>query len=258
MTSIIRSWKIVPSAIIAATFTAFFCASFLKGLTGIGFSTLCLGFMALFMDIRMAIPLVFLPSLSSNLMVMMDAGHFRESLKRFWCLFLVAIPGLLLGIWVLGTGDHQGPKAVLGVVMIMYGIWGLSKTGTVLSTRNERRLMGPVGFVSGLVNGLTGSQIMPVMPYLLSLKMDRDLFVQTINLSFTINSLIMMACFGKMGLISSHTLWVSLLGILPVGGGIYLGARLRKTISEAIFRKLVFVLLICLGLIIEIKFWLFS
>lgn len=51
-----------------------------------------------------------------------------------------------------------------------------------LSEANEKRLKVPIGLVSGLVSGLvnglvngaTGSQI---VPYLLSLKMDRDLFV---------------------------------------------------------------------------------
>lgn len=65
------------------SFSAFFIASFLKGLTGIGFSTLCLGFLTVFIDIRLAIPLVFLPSLTSNILVMYDAGHFRQTMQRF-------------------------------------------------------------------------------------------------------------------------------------------------------------------------------
>ncbi|WDP91566.1 MAG: sulfite exporter TauE/SafE family protein [Desulfobacter sp.] len=234
-------------------FGAFFTASFLKGLTGIGFSTLCLGFLALFMDIRLAIPLVFIPSLSSNLMVMAEAGRFREAVRRFRLLFLSALPGLLPGIWLLGNSENDLPKAFLGGVMLLYGGWGLKSGRFKISRKQERQLMVPMGVVSGFVNGATGSQIMPIMPYLLSLDMDRDLFVQTINLSFTINTLVMMACLGKLGLVTLPVAGISAVGILPVALGIFLGGRLRKRVSEAVYRKMVFCLLICLGVILAVR-----
>lgn len=232
---------------------AFLLASFLKGLTGIGFSTLCLGFLALFIDIKVAIPLVFLPSLCSNLMVMADAGHFFESIKRFFILFLSGLPGLFLGIWFLDKSHSDIPKAVLGGIMLIYGIWGLKQGMLELSGKKEKQFMIPVGLVSGMVNGATGSQIMPIMPYLLSLDIDRNLFVQTINLSFTINTLIMMLCLGKLGLLTLPVAGISALGILPVAAGIYSGSWLRNKTSEFLYRKLVFSLLICLGLILALK-----
>lgn len=238
---------------IALALSAFFVASFLKGLTGLGFSTLCLGFLAVFIDIKLAIPLVFLPSLSSNLLVMIEAGRFLESLKRFRLLFLSALPGLFSGIWFLGNSQNDAPKAILGVVMFLYGIWGLKSGILQLPEKREKQLVIPVGLLSGLVNGATGSQIMPIMPYLLSLKMDRDLFVQTINCSFTINTLVMMLCLGKLGLITLPVVIVSAAGILPVGLGIFLGGILRKRVSEAMYRKMVLILLICLGLNLALR-----
>ncbi len=234
-------------------FGAFFTASFLKGVTGLGFSTLCLGFLALFMDIKLAIPLVFLPSLSSNLLVMIEAGRFRESLVRFRLLFLSALPGLLLGIWFLGGSHNEAPKVILGLVMFIYGLWGLKNGILELSRAREKRLTVPVGLVSGLINGATGSQIMPIMPYLLALKMDRDLFVQTINCSFTINTLVMMLCMGKLGFMTLPVLTISALGVLPVALGIHLGGKLRKRVSEAIYRKLVLFLLMGLGVTLVIR-----
>ncbi len=234
-------------------FSAFFIASFLKGLTGLGFSTICLGFLAVFMDIKLAIPLVFLPSLSSNIMVMVSAGRFIDSLKRFWILFLSALPGLFLGIWFLGNSRNEAPKILLGLVMLLYGIWGLKNGLFELSPQKERQLKIPIGLFSGLINGATGSQIIPIMPYLLSLEMDRDLFVQTINCSFTINTLLMMICLGKIGLITLPVIYVSSMGIIPVAFGIFLGGIVRKKVTESIYRKLVLILLICLGASLAIR-----
>lgn len=233
--------------------SAFFLASFLKGLTGLGFATLCLGLLSVFMDIKLAIPLVFLPSLSSNIFVMVESGRFTEALKRFWPLYLTAVPGLILGITILSRSDNQIPKAILGIVMLIYGMWGLKEGTGDISEKSEKILMVPVGFFSGFVNGLTGSQIMPVMPYLLSLKMDRDLFVQTINSSFTFSTIIMIAGFGTLGFLSKPVILFSAAGIIPVAIGIYAGGKIRKKVTEENYRKMVLILLIVLGLNLVIK-----
>ncbi len=238
---------------IILAFSAFLIASFLKGLTGLGFSTLCLGFLAIFMDLKLAIPLVFLPSLSSNIMVMIEAGRFFEALKRFWILYLSALPGLLLGIWILGNSQNQSPKVILGAVMLIYGIWALKNKLLLLSENKEKQLMVPVGLLSGLVNGVTGSQIMPIMPYLLSVKMDRDLFVQTINSSFTFSTIIMIIGLGKLGLITTSVISISAIGILPVAVGIFLGGQLRKRVADETYRKMVLILLIILGCTLVIR-----
>ena len=229
-------------------FTVFFVSAFLKSLTGLGFSTICLGFLAAVLDIKLAILLVLLPSLSSNLLVMWQAGRFIEALKRFWPLYLSAIPGLILGIWFLGSNDNEIPKVILGVLLILYGLWGLINGLLTITKKQEKQLSLPVGFISGVANGVTGSQIMPLMPYLLSLKLDRDLFVQTINSAFTINSLIMMLGLANLGVISVPMLTLSAAGILPVAVGIYLGGKIRKRISDDSFRKMVLILFILLGL----------
>lgn len=233
----------------------FLISSFLKGLTGLGFSTVCLGFLATFIDIKLAIPLVFLPSLTSNLMVMIQAGRFVEAVKRFWPLYVSALPGLILGILFLTQSRSEAPEAVLGAVLLIYGVWGIKAGVLPLSNRREKQLMLPVGLASGLVNGATGSQIMPIMPYLLSLKMDKNLFVQTINCAFTFNTLVMMVWLGNIGVLTMPVAYLSAVGILPVALGIFLGGLIRKSVSEARYRKIVFVMLIALGVNLAIKYF---
>ncbi len=226
---------------------AFFIAAFLKGLTGLGFMTICLGLLALFIDLKVAIPLLFIPSLCSNILVMIQAGGFLTAFKRFWPLYLSAFPGLLAGLFLLGSQGDDIPKCILAVVMILYGIYGLRNGLFSLSTSKEKKYMIPVGVISGFVNGATGSQIMPIMPYLLGLKMSKELFVQTINCSFTLNTMIMIVGFGKLGLINQGGIFISTIGVIPVFLGIYSGGKIRKKISDARFRNLVLILLIALG-----------
>ncbi len=170
---------------------AYGVAGAIKGLTGIGFSTSCLPIMAMRLDMTVAIPLVIVPSVVSNVAVMIQAGGFANAVRRFWQLYLGSVPGLLLGLWVLVSIDVDLVKAILGLVLIVYTLWTFNSSQSSLSVVWEQRLKGPVGFCTGFINGLTGSQMMPSMPYLLSLDLDRNAFVQAINISFTLSSLVL-------------------------------------------------------------------
>lgn len=232
--------------VLIAVFATFLFAAFLKGTAGLGFATTCLGVMATYLDVRLAIPLVVIPSLLSNTMVMIDAGGFVRMLRRFWLMYLAALPGLLLGLWLLGGGDTTLPRAVLGISMLLYGLYGL--WGGSFSLEQTALNSGSVGVVTGLVNGLTGSQIMPVLPYLMALDITKDELVQAINTSFTFASIIMLFGLGKLGLMNLEILMVSAVGLVPVWLGIWLGGKVRRMLPEVIFRKIVLVLISLLGI----------
>lgn len=231
--------------IIAYAFATFFFAAFLKGTAGLGFATTCLGIMATYADMHLAIPLVIIPSLLSNALVMIDAGGFMPMLRRFWFMYAAAVPGLALGLWLLGGGDTTLPRAVLGVSMVLYGIYGL--WGGRFSINHTPFSAAIVGIFTGFINGLTGSQIMPILPYLMALHITKDELVQAINTSFTFASIIMLFGLGKLGLLSSEIMVVSAIGLLPVGAGIWLGGRVRRMLPEHIFRTIVLVMIILLG-----------
>ncbi len=232
---------------------AYFISAFLKGISGLGFSTICLGLLAMFLEPKLAIPLVFLPSLSSNFIVMLEVGHFFESLKRFWVLILSALPGLVIGILFLNNSGSDGPRLILGIIMLIYSLWAFRIEVMHLSERIEKVLLVPVGVISGMVNGITGSQIMPIMPFLLSLKMDRNVLVQTMNCAFSFNTLVMITGFSTIGLFTLPMMSLSIAGILPVALGVYLGGRIRRRVSEALFRRMVLGLLMLMGTILIVR-----
>lgn len=178
---------------------AYFVAAFVKGATGLGFSTFALPILALGLGLKSAMPLVIIPSLISNAIVMRQAGHFGETIRRFWLMFLATIPGLLLGLAVLDLIDSLIAGAVLGVVLIGYGAVTLFRPGRPMPDALGRKLAPVSGFLTGLVNGMTGSQVMPVLPFLLALRLDPRRFIQAINISFSLSSVIMAVGLAKLG-----------------------------------------------------------
>jgi len=151
----------VDTWIVAYVCLAFFVSAFLKGITGLGFSTICLPILSTVLDLKTSIPLVIVPSLASNVLVMAQAGHFNQAIRRFWLVYLSAIPGLGLGVYVLTSVPGSLSRAVLGAVLMCYALWALRSPAVGLSSSWETRLASPVGFLTGIINGVTGSQVMP-------------------------------------------------------------------------------------------------
>lgn len=230
--------------------TAYVVAAAIKGLTGIGFSTSCLPIMALRLDLKIAIPLVIIPSIVSNIAVMIQAGRFREAIGRFWPLYAASVPGLLIGLAVLVAINADAAKAILGLVLIGYAVWALSNKSFSLSRERERTLKIPTGFFTGFVNGITGSQVMPVLPFLLSLDLHKNSFVQALNISFTLSSLIMLFGLNQLGYLPANTFLVAVIGLIPVLTTIFFTGRLQHRLTGALHRRLILGFLLIMGLIL--------
>lgn len=228
----------------------FLFAGFVKGATGLGFSTSCLPFLALAVGMETALPLVLVPSITSNAIVMIDAGHIHEVARRFWPMFVAALAGIICGLLLLVFIDKQIAAAILGAVLIVYSAYALAKPDLKLPSSLERPLYLPVGLSTGIINGMTGCQLIPVLPYLVSLRLDPSKFVQAINISFTVSSLVMAYGLSRIGYMTWQVAGFSALGLVPMYLGVTSGARLRRKLSMDTFRVVVLGLLIFLGLLL--------
>ena len=89
---------------------------------------------------------------------------------------------------------------------------------------------------------------MPILPYLLAFKLERDAWVTAINVSFTLSSVLMLFGLGRFGLIQLPLLRIALLGTLFVALGITSGMRVRRLLAQKLYKRLVLFLLIILGI----------
>jgi len=226
---------------------AFFFAALVKGITGLGFSTTALPFIVYAIGLKEALPLLILPSVVSNLIVMRDAGHFRATLMQFRLVYAAAPVGIFIGLALLMWLDPAISSAILGLVLIIYCVIAITQPAFRLPTALARRLEIPVGFTTGLVNGVTGSQVMPVLPYLLSLQLDRNVFIQAINISFTISSGVFAIGLAWVGLFTFDTTQISFVGLVAMLVGLKLGIPIRRRLSQSSFRRAVLGLLMLLG-----------
>ena len=233
---------------VAGILATYMFAATAKGLTGLGFSTTCLPILALFIGLKDALPLVIVPSILSNLIVMCQAGRFGETLHRFWPMLLALLPGLVLGLWTLSRIDGTQAGAVLGVMLLLWCAFSYAQSDFGLPRHWERPLAPVSGVLTGTINGITGSQVMPVVPFLMSLHLERPLFIQAVNCSFTLSSLVMAIGLGRLGLFGWGDLAVSTFGACFVFIGVRFGTAIRNRLSEQVFRNAVLMMLVLMGL----------
>ena len=225
--------------------SGFLVAGLVKGATGLGYSTSALPVITLSVGLHTAMPLVLFPSIASNVTVMVGAGHFRTTLRRFLLLYLALLPGLGLGLALVLTTDQDVAASVLGLVIIVYCAFAFWQPALRLTERQERAMQIPVGLLKGL-----RIAIIPLVQFTLSLRLDAERFVQAVNIGFTLSSLVMVFGLGRVGLLNRSTFLISVAGIIPAILGSWLGGILRRRLPEARFRLLVLSVLMVLGAIL--------
>ena len=151
--------------------------------------------------------------------------------------------------------DRTLAAAVLGGIIILYALFALGRPELTLPEALEKPLALPAGLANGFVNGLTGSQMMPMMPYMMALGLNSNQLVQATNVAFTMSSLIMIAGLAQVGFLTWQMLFFSIGALVPAFVGVRLGAMLRRRVPEAAFRRLILVLLILLGGGLVVRVW---
>lgn len=230
----------------------FLLAGLVKGVIGLGLPTVAVGLLCLAMPPAEAAALLVVPSLVTNLWQMAVGGRLQAVLRRFWSMML----GLAIGtLAVAGTVSvAAGGYAVnaLGFVLALYGLLGLAAVPLRLTPRLEPYLSPVVGLLTGIVTAATGSFVMPSVPYLQALGLDRDTLVQALGLSFTVSTAALAVGLARDGVLQSLA-GPSALALIPATAGMLLGQLVRRRVRESTFRRCFFLGLTALGLQLALK-----
>lgn len=232
----------------------FLLAGTVKGVIGLGLPSISLGLLAATMDLRMAMILLLVPNVATNLWQAFVGGHFFALLRRLWAFLLTAAIGIWFGAAALDTVDTKLLSALLGVLLALYAVIGLLRPPVAIAARHEGWAGPLVGVINGVLTGLTGSFVVPGVLYLQSLGLTRDQLVQAMGMLFMASTLALAVALGRNDMLGGGVLWVSVAGVVPAVVGMVAGQGLRSRLSEVMFRKLFYVALLALGLYIVVQY----
>lgn len=223
----------------------FVLAGAVKGVTGMGLPTVAVSLLGLWMAPMQAAALLVLPSLATNL-AQCAGPHWRALVARLWPAWLALAAAT--AAWP-HTPSAPGAQRALGTVLVLYGLFGLWRpVWADLSRAAPWRgtVIGAVaGMATGIVTAATAVFVMPLVPYLQALRLDKDAMVQALGLSFTVATLALAWRLQA----AEHALWSvsSALALAAAFAGLWAGSRLRRHMSGAAFQRALFLVFIALG-----------
>jgi hypothetical protein len=226
---------------------------FVKGVVGLGLPTITLAVLTATLGLKEAMAILLVPSVLTNLFQMLSGGALLALCRRLWAFLLLIVLGSLLTSGAVAIFDAMWLSAVLGLSTLLYAAIGLAAPPWPQPGRREIWVGPLAGGVTGIVTGLTGAFVMPSVPYLQSLALPRDHLVQAMGLTFMIATVSLGVGLGGRGLISGELAVISALATLPALVGLRLGKAVRGKLSEAVFRKALFMALLGMGVWIMVK-----
>jgi len=223
-------------------------AGFIKGVIGLGLPTVSIGLLATRMPPAHALAIVIVPAIVTNIWQTFAGPYLRDIAKRLWPLLV----GVCLGIWS-GAGLMTGPYAryggiLLGVLLMVYAAIGLSKIRFHVQPRHERWVGGVVGMMTGLVSAATGVQVIPSMPYLQAIGMERDELVQALGVFFTTATLALSYNLTDAGLLTRDTFTPAGVAMIAAFAGMWGGQFVRARMAADTFRRWFLIAMLALGI----------
>ncbi|HKU13382.1 MAG TPA: sulfite exporter TauE/SafE family protein [Steroidobacteraceae bacterium] len=224
-----------------------FCGGWVKGVFGMGLPTVAIGLLSLAMPPVEAATLIVVPTLATNMWQFATSPRPGDVAVRLRVLLVGVVIGTAAGIGFL-TGSHTALVSMaLGGVLILYAAVGLVAKPLHVSPRAERGLSPLIGIATGIVNGATGVSVMPLVPYLNSIGLQRDELIQALGLVFMVAMLSLAAGLAWTGHLHIAAAGASALALVPVFAGMYVGQIVRRRLHADAYRRWFFVGLIALG-----------
>ncbi len=238
------------TVIIAAVFIL---AGMVKGVTGMGLPTVAMGALGAIMPPVTAASLLIVPSLVTNLWQLFTGPNLAALLSRFRLMMLGIIIGTVAGSGLLMSTNTQWTTVALGLTLVAYAALSLFAPPFSVPQRLEQWVSPLTGLTTGLVTGGTGVFVIPAVPYLQALNLNKDDLIQALGLSFTVSTIALAIGLQTGGGFESGSTAGSILAVFPALFGMELGQRIRQRIRPAVFRRWFLICLVLLGLDLALR-----
>ncbi len=231
----------------------FVMAGIVKGVIGLGLQVLPMVLLVIIMPPIEAAALLVVPGLVSNIWQIATGPPPWPMVKRLWPL----MAGIVVGTWL---GDRldigmMGPQAgtariMLAVTIIVYAALGLAKWRFHIPRSQQTWAAPVVGMANGLLTAATGVFVVPAVPYLAALGLDKDELVQALGLVFLTATLSLAVNLGMAGALNAGIGWLSLLALAASLTGMALGQAVRDRLNAETFRTCFYAGLLGLGVFV--------
>lgn len=225
--------------------TILFISTFTRSFLGFGDSLIAMPLLAMLVGITTATPLVALAAITISVLILSRAWK-RVDIKAAWRLILSALIGIPIGLFFLKTAPESIVKSILGVVLIGFGIYNL--TTPKLSPVQGNWATYTFGLLSGILGGAYNANGPPAVIYGVLKQWEPDRFRATLQGFLLPTGLMIVIGHGLAGLWTPRVLNLYLWALPIIITAVITGGILNKKVSGDHFKRIIYLLLILLGL----------
>ncbi len=222
-----------------------FCGIFVQALAGFGSALIAMPLLIGVLGVQQAATLFALVVGTAEILLLL---HYRHAL-RFGAvrrLALASAVGIPVGLLGLAAVPEQLMLLLLGLVVLGYGIYGLS--GLQMPPLQNPRWGYGFGFVAGVFSGAYNTGGPPLVMYGTGRRWQPGEFKGNLQAVFVINTALVLLLRGGVGYMTPQ-IWLLYALALPfMALALLLGFALEPRVSPQRFRRLVLLLLLLLGL----------
>ena len=232
---------------LAAVAIVFLFAGFVKGIVAIGLPAISISLLSHIIGVREAVFITLAPAFLTSVAQAVAGPALVPSIKRLWPLLVV---GALCVFAASRVAVHGNPRILAGIVgslIALYAAASLLKFRFPHPGAYEKFWTVVVGVVGGLLGGMSGMFAIPGVPYIQSLRLDRETMIQSIAIWFTVGALALMLALGVQAAFTPKIMLMSAVAVVTSLIGIWFGTKARGKMSDGLFLNVFFVAFLVMG-----------
>lgn len=215
-------------------------AGFTKGVTGFALPLIMVSGMSTFIDPRLAIASVVVPTFVGNMW-----QGLRQGPKAAWHAVVKyrLLVGTTLGMIYVCAQLIEGLAfqslfLLLGVVIFIVSLVQLLGFNIKLDPRHHNMGAIVAGSVAGFFGAIAGTWGPPTIIYLLAIGTEKSEQVRIAGISFGLGALMFWVAHQHSGLITPQALGLSVALLIPMFLGLSLGTSMQHRIDQAVFKRI--------------------
>ena len=228
-----------------------FAAAFVRSALGFGDAVVAMPLLATVIGLKTATPLVAFMGPAISLLILAKgwrAGDMKAAAK----LVVASLLGIPLGIYGLARLPEEPLKIALGVLILLYGLFGLTRPSVRI---NNEKAWVPwmVGWTAGVLGGAYNTNGPPVVAYGMLRGWPPERFRATLQGYFLPTGLMILAGHGLAGMWTAEVLKLFLYSLPAIVLGVILGGLANRKLTHALFAKIVNGFLVLMGGVLLVR-----
>lgn len=233
-----------PTLVLLIAALILFVSALLQSTIGFGSALVAMPLLSPLLGIQTAAAIVGLVNIAFSIVIVIIDRQ-QINWRQSWRLILAALTGVPFGLLLLRNVPERAVLVGLGFIVIGYGMFGL--TSGRLKLRGENWMAWPLGFVSGVLGGAYNTNGPPLVVFGTLQQWPPQQFRATLQSVFFVTGIAIVAGQISAGFWTPAALQTTAWAAPGVLAAAPLGRWLNARIPHARFLRIVYVMLIALG-----------